>query len=177
MRVWLIAKALGPVHVFQLAWVGRTGADLCDIMRGCGDTRPRWSKPMWGHTDLLVGQAALGRVVAIPCSGALKRFPEGRSHRVGYSDLLVGQAALGRTYYVALRGQWRRNLTYWWVMPHWGGLITSHCGGNENVTIGPKLMIVLTFGGSGRAGADLSRLLLWGSDATPRRPKPTWGVG
>ena len=36
-------------------------------------------------------------------------------------------------------------LTYWWVRPHWGGLITSHCGGNENVTIEPKLMIVLTY--------------------------------
>ena len=104
---------------FQLAWVGRTGADLCDIMRGGSETRPRWSKPMWGILTYWWVRPRWGGLVAISCSGALKRSPEGRSQCGGF-------------------------LTYWWVRPHWGGFVTLHCGGNENVTIGPKLMIVLT---------------------------------
>ena len=119
MRVWLIAKALGPVHVYPTRVGGPHWGGLVRFMRWGSGTRPRWSKPMWGHTDLLVGQAALGRACSETCSGAIKRSPEGR-------------------------GQCGGILTYWWVRPHWGGFVTLHCGGNENVTIGPKLMIVLT---------------------------------
>ena len=60
-----------------------------------------------GHTDLLVGQAALGRACCDIMLWGIETLPRGPKPMWGI-------------------------LTYWWVRPHWGGLIALHCGGNEN---------------------------------------------
>ena len=79
MRVWLIAKALGPVHVYPTRVGGPHWGGLVRFMRWGSETRPRWSKPLWGHTDLLVGQAALGRAcsdIMLGCNETLPRGPK-----------------------------------------------------------------------------------------------------
>ena len=73
----LIAKALGPVHVYPTRVGGPHWGGLVRFMRWGSGPRPRWLKPMWGHTDLLVGQAALGRACSDIMLGGNETLPRG----------------------------------------------------------------------------------------------------